>query len=81
MNKEFIEALNQLEKEKGISKQVLLDTMEAALISAYKRNYGANTNVGVTIDGDTGEIHVYTLKTVVEVVENPTICRKTDTFT
>ena len=73
MNKEFIEALSQLEKEKGISKQVLLDTMEAALISAYKRNYGANTNVGVTIDGDTGEIHVYTLKTVVEEVENPTI--------
>ncbi|MEG0662730.1 MAG: NusA N-terminal domain-containing protein, partial [Anaerovoracaceae bacterium] len=41
MNKEFIEAIDQLEKEKGISKELLFDAIESALMSAYKKNYGA----------------------------------------
>ena len=45
MNAEFIEALNAIEKERGISKDILIDAFESALIAAYKRNYGAVGNV------------------------------------
>ena len=41
MNAEFIDALTQVEKEKGIEKEILIETIELALISAYKRNFGA----------------------------------------
>ena len=68
MNTEFIEALEELEREKGIAIEVLLDALEAALISAYKRNFGSLQNVRVLIDRASGEIHVYARKTVVEVV-------------
>lgn len=70
MNGEFIEALSQIEKEKGISKDILIDAIEAALISAYKRNYGSAQNVKVFINRDTGEVRVYSLKDVVEDVED-----------
>ncbi len=71
MNAEFIEALNALEKERGISKEMLLNAIEAALTSAYKRNFGQNTNPRAEVDGDTGDIHIYASKMVVERVENP----------
>ena len=70
MNTEFIEALAELEREKGISLDVLLEALEAALISAYKRNFGSLQNVRVTIDKLTGEIKVYARKTVSEQVED-----------
>lgn len=70
MNTEFIEALEELEKERGIAVDVLLDALEAALISAYKRNFGSIQNVRVQIDKDTGEIKVFARKTVVEEVED-----------
>ncbi|MDD2498410.1 MAG: transcription termination factor NusA [Desulfitobacteriaceae bacterium] len=73
MNVEFIEALNELEKEKGIAKDVLLETIEAALISAYKKNFGSSQNVRVEIDRESGEIHVYSRKDIVETVEDPRI--------
>lgn len=73
MNAEFIEALNALEKEKGISKDVLLSAVESALIFAYKRNYNSQGNVRAEVDGKTGEMHIYASKTVVETVENPTV--------
>ncbi len=66
MNADFIEALNQLEKERGISSAVLLEAIEAALISAYKRNFSSAQNVRVEIDRDSGEMRVYARKTVVE---------------
>ena len=47
MNKEFIDAMETLEKEKHISKDVLLETIESALVSAYKKNYGTSENVRV----------------------------------
>lgn len=72
MNAEFIEALKEIVKEKGISEDLLFETVEDALISAYKKNYakigGNSQNVKVTINRDNGEIHVYTPK---EVVEEP----------
>ena len=71
MNAEFIEALNALEKERGIKKSVLLSAFEAALIVAYKRNYNSTANVRAEVDGDTGEYHIYASKTVVEKVETP----------
>lgn len=70
MNVEFIEALNQLAKEKGIDKDVLLEAIEAALISAYKRNFNSAPNVRVEIGRETGEVHVYARKTVTEVPED-----------
>lgn len=70
MNSEFIEALEELEREKGIAMDILLEALEAALISAYKRNFGSLQNVRVNIDRATGEIKVYARKTVVEVVED-----------
>ncbi len=73
MNADFIEALNALEKEKGISKDVLLSAVESALIFAYKRNYNSQGNVRAEIDGTTGEIHIYASKTVVEEVFDPTV--------
>lgn len=68
MNIDFVEALSDIEKEKGISKEVLLDAIEAALISSYKRNFNAAQNVRVDIDRNTGLIKVFARKTVVEEV-------------
>ncbi len=62
MNAEFTEALEQIEKDKGISKDILIDAVEAALISSYKRNFGSSQNVRVEINRDNGEVHVYAQK-------------------
>ena len=70
MNVEFLQALDDIEKDKGIPKQKLLDAIEAALVSAYKRNFGSSQNVVVSLEPDTGEIHVYSKKEVVEEVED-----------
>ncbi|MCR4430555.1 MAG: transcription termination factor NusA [Tepidanaerobacteraceae bacterium] len=71
MNIDFIEAIEQLEKEKGISKDILLEALEASLISAYKKNYGSAQNVSVNIDRDTGEVKVFSRKTVTDDVKDP----------
>ncbi|WP_129597013.1 transcription termination factor NusA [Anaerophilus nitritogenes] len=70
MNGEFIEALDQIEKEKGVSKDILIEAIEAALISGYKRNYGTSQNVKVYIDRESGEVRVFSLKNVVEEIED-----------
>lgn len=70
MNSEFLEALKDLEKEKGIAVDVLLEAIEAALLSAYKRNFGSLQNARVHIDRDTGDYKVYSQRTVVEEVED-----------
>ncbi|QSQ09933.1 Transcription termination/antitermination protein NusA [Koleobacter methoxysyntrophicus] len=70
MNIEFIEAIEQIGKEKGISKEILIEAIEAALISAYKKNFGTAQNVKVYIERDTGEVKVFAQKSVVENVEN-----------
>ncbi len=72
MNKEFFAALDLLEKEKGISKEYMLEKIEAALTAAYKKEYGNNTNVRVSINPDKEDVKVYQQKLVVETVENPT---------
>lgn len=72
MNGELIRALEQLEEERGISKAVLLEAVESALVSAYKKNFGGTgQNVRVEVDPKTGEIRVFSVKTVVEQVRDP----------
>ncbi len=70
MNKELINALEDLEKEKGIKKEYIFDALEAALISAYKRNFMSAQNVEVNMDRETGAVKVCAMKTVVEEVED-----------
>ena len=70
-NKELILALEELEKEKGIKKDYLLESIETALVTAYKRNFDASENVKVEMNEDTGATHVYSVKEVVENIENP----------
>ncbi|NLV36662.1 MAG: transcription termination/antitermination protein NusA [Clostridiaceae bacterium] len=64
MSAELILALEQLEKDKGIEMEVLIEAIEAALISAYKKNFGSTQNVRVSIDRESGDIRVFALKTV-----------------
>ncbi len=69
-NKELILALDELEKERGIKKEYLLESIETALVTAYKRNFDSLENVKVNMDQDTGEIHVYSVKEIVDAVED-----------
>ena len=71
MNKEFFAALQLLEKEKGIPQEYMIEKIEAALVSAFKKEYGSNTNVRVNIDPVKEDVRVYQQKEVVEVVEDP----------
>lgn len=71
MKADFIEALNAIEKERGISKDILIDAFESALVAAYKRNYNTTANVRAVVDRDTGDVQIFASKTVVEHVENP----------
>jgi len=68
MASEFMSALTQLCNEKGIAKEVVIAAIELALVSAYKRNFGANQNVTARIDCNSGDTHIYALKKVVEQV-------------
>ncbi len=70
MNTEFLYALKELEKEKGISSDVLLEAIEAALLSAYKRNFGSSQNARVYIDRENSQVKVFTKRDVVETVED-----------
>ncbi|MCQ2432704.1 MAG: transcription termination factor NusA [Clostridia bacterium] len=72
MNKEFFEALDLLEKDKGIPKDYMIAKVEAALLSAFKRERGGS-NVRVAIDANKKEVRVYEQKTVVEEVNNPSV--------
>lgn len=65
---ELIEALLQIEKEKGIDREIIFEAIETSLVTACKKNYGANQNVKVVIDRETGAVSVYAQKTVVEEV-------------
>ena len=69
-NKELILALEDLEKEKGIKKEILLGSIETALVTAYKRNFDSSENVKVVMDEKTGATYVYSVKEVVEEVQD-----------
>ncbi|HCA70652.1 MAG TPA: transcription termination/antitermination protein NusA [Lachnospiraceae bacterium] len=72
-NKELIEALNQIEKEKDISKDILLEALENSLVAACKNNFGRADNIKVYIDRETGKVDVFAMKEVVETVTDPVI--------
>ena len=68
---ELVAAMKELEKESGIKKDYLLESIEAALVTAYKKNFDCDEeNVKITMDRETLEIHVYVQKEVVKEVEN-----------
>ncbi|MEG0284732.1 MAG: transcription termination factor NusA [Vagococcus sp.] len=68
MNKEMLGALDALETEKGISKAIVIEALEAAMISAYKRHYGQAQNVEVEFDEKKGDVHIFSVKEVTEEV-------------
>ena len=72
-NLELIEALHQIEKEKDISKDILIGAINNSLMQACKDQFGKSDNVRVTLDEETGEFHVYLDKEVVEEVEDDTL--------
>jgi transcription termination/antitermination protein NusA len=73
VNAELLRALDQIEEEKGISKDVIIDAIEAALLSAYKKNFGATAqSMRIEMERDTGEMRAYQVRTIVENVEDPT---------
>jgi len=71
MSYELMHALQQLEKEKGIDKATLIEAIEAALVSAYKRNFGSTQNVDIQIDRETGDVQVFAMKKIVAVPKDP----------
>lgn len=71
MSNELLDALTILEKEKGISKEIIIDAIEAALISAYKRNFNQAQNVRVDLNRETGTMKVFARKDVVDEVYDP----------
>ena len=72
-SKELITAMEELEKERGISKEYLLESLEAGLVTAYKRNFESAENVKVEINAKNGDIKVYAQKEVVKKVEDETL--------
>lgn len=70
MNADLLNALDDLERERGINKEVLFEAIESALISAYRRNFGSAQNVRVRLDRQTGETQAWAQKTVVKNVED-----------
>lgn len=70
MKSDFMLAINQLCAERKLSREVVLEAVEAALISAYKRNFGSGTNIEARIEPNTGDVRVFAIKEVVEVVQD-----------
>lgn len=73
MNNELIEALDLLEKEKNISKEVLIEAIENSLIAACKNNFGKADNIKVIFNRDNGDVKVFAEKEIVEEVEDPVL--------
>ena len=71
MNSEFFAALDELEQKRGIPKAYMLEKIEAALVAAYKKEYGNNTNVRINIDENRKDVRVFQQKTIVAEVEDP----------
>ncbi len=71
INKDFFQALNDLEVQKGINKEFFLDALEAALTSAYKKNFGEGKSAAVKLNPEKNSIKIYSYKTVVEEVLDP----------
>ena len=71
MNSEFVLAIKELGKEKGINPEILFQAVEEAVVSAYKKNYDSSQTVRVELNKATGEFHVYEQRKVVSQVVSP----------
>jgi len=72
MNMNLAKVLDEIEKEKGISKNILIEAVESAIVSAYKKNYANNvSDVKIDISKESGEIKIFTKKTIVQKVLDP----------
>ncbi len=71
MSSELLQVISQLEREKGIDREVILDAVKAAVLSASRKQYGAAENVDALLDTETGRLELRCRKEVVESVENP----------
>ena len=63
---DFMDALDELEKDRGINKEIIIDTIEQALLTAYKKNFGSAQNVRVEVDREDGEVRVFSQRRVVD---------------
>src|SRR5208283_6102526 len=70
MTKELCSVIDQISREKGISREALVKVLEAALLSAARKKYGGRTNINLRIDNKTCDIHVYETKKVAEKITN-----------
>lgn len=73
MNHEVLEALGQIAREKNVSRELVLETLEMGLLSAAKKRYGAADNITVSLDQKTGDLTLIATKMVVETVTNPAV--------
>jgi N utilization substance protein A len=71
MNRELIHIIEQMSKERGISKESILGTLESALLSAVRKKHGLTPEINVKIDTESGEISMTAIKKIVKKVENP----------
>jgi transcription termination factor nusA len=67
---DFLRALDEIEREKGVSKEIIFDSLEKALLKSYEKNFGEYENVKININRTTGKVELFAIKTVVEVVED-----------
>lgn len=67
---EFMQALDELQRERGIRKEVIFEALEASLISACRKNYGTTQNIRVEVNRENGNVHVWAQKDVVEVPQD-----------
>lgn len=73
MNTEFMQALKDLQREKGISSDSIIDALEKALAKSYEKNYNDHQNVKINIDPETGKLDIFAEKLIVDSVEEPII--------
>jgi len=67
---DFLRALDEIEREKGVSKEIIFDSLEKALLKSYEKNFGEYENVKININRTTGKVELFAIKTVVENVED-----------
>ena len=72
-NRELIAALDEIEREKDISKDIILEALENSLLAACKNNFGKSDNIKVNINKETGEVNVFAVKKIVEKVEDESL--------
>jgi len=73
MNYEILEAIGQIAREKNVSRELVIETLQAGLLSAAKKRFGTAVNIEVSVDNKTGEVEIYARKTVVSEVKNPAL--------